>query len=469
MKVAAPRLAKAVLLLALAACAKDEVTAPPSIASSSIGSPSAQVDGAPMAFVATQRRSLSEAVGLWNDNVTTFGALALVPPPVESRMYAMGNLVIHDVMNAVDRRYEPYAYAGQIDQPVSVEAALATAVHDVLTPLGQGLPTPDALQFIDQAHSSYMDEIGTGDPVTRGVQLGHAVAAAMLARRAADGSAGPPAVPFTSTGEPGKYRPTLFPSADGLSGLQSVTNWGNVRPFVLTSASQFRPRPMYGASTVAEAITTPQYLADYAEVKSLGGIVSNRTQDQSDIGVFWIESSAQGWNRIARAVAGQRHLDAWNLARMIAQVSLGIADGYISVFETKYYFNFWRPVTAIRLGNLNAATPGDPTWDVASMAVGLGPTPPIPDYSSAHAVAGSAAGEAILANIGGPAAFTVESLTLPGKPRSFRSMRDAIQENADSRIYIGFHFREATVIGIEQGQQVGQYIVSHSLQRVRGR
>ena len=251
--------------------------------------------------------------------------------------------------------------------------------------------------------------------------------------------------------------------------MQSVTNWGNVRPFVLTSASQFRPRPMYGASTVAEAITTPQYLADYAEVKSLGGIVSNRTQDQSDIGVFWIESSAQGWNRIARAVAGQRHLDAWNLARMIAQVSLGIADGYISVFETKYYFNFWRPVTAIRLGNLNAATPGDPTWDVASMAVGLGPTPPIPDYSSAHAVAGSAAGEAILANIGGPAAFTVESLTLPGKPRSFRSMRDAIQENADSRIYIGFHFREATVIGIEQGRQVGQYIVSHSLQRVRGR
>jgi len=151
-------------------------------------------------------------------------------------------------------------------------------------------------------------------------------------------------------------------------------------------------------------------------VKRLGGMISERTQDQSDIAIFWIESSAQGWNRIARAIAGQRHLDAWNLARMMAQMSLAIADGYISVFESKYYFNTWRPVTAIRLGNLNPATPGDETWDVASLPAGLGPTPPIPEYSSAHAVAASAAAQAILANVGGPAPFTVESSTLPGKP-----------------------------------------------------
>ena len=458
----------AVLLLAVAACAKDAVTAPSSISSTSIESPSAQVDHAPMAWIAKQRSSLREAVGIWNENVTRFGALALVPPPVESRMYAMGNLVIHDVMNAVDRRYEPYAYDGQVDQPVSVEAALATATRDVLSAIGQTLPTPGALQFINQAHSTYMAQIGTGDPVTRGVELGHAVAAAMLARRAGDGAAGPPAVPFTSSGEPGKYRPTLLPSPNGLSGLQSVTHWGNVRPFVLTAASQFRPGPMYGAATVAEAVTTPQYLADYAEVKRLGGIVSERTPEQSEIGVFWIESSAQGWNRIARRVAAQRNLDAWNLARMLAHVSIGIADGYIAVFETKYHYNFWRPVTAIRLGNLNPATPGDPTWDAASMAAGLGPTPPVPEYSSAHALAGSAAGEAILANIGGPVPFTTQSGTLPGMSRSFKSMRDAIQENADSRIYIGFHFREATVIGNEQGRQIAEYITTHSLQRVRG-
>jgi hypothetical protein len=154
---------------------------------------------------------------------------------------------------------------------------------------------------------------------------------------------------------------------------------------------------------------------------------------------------------------------------MMAQVSLAIADGYISVFESKYNYNFWRPVTAIRLGNLNAATPGDPTWQVASMAAGLGPTPPVPEYSSAHAVAASAAGEAILANVGGPAHFTVETSTLPGKPRSFSSIHEAVQENADSRVYIGFHFRQATVIGNDQGRQIGQYITTHALLPVHGR
>jgi len=455
------RIGSAAVILMLSACTGDLATDP--------GTSAAQRDFAPMAAMGAQRKTLAEAVGTWNDNVTTFGALAQVPPPVEARMYAMGNVVIHDVMNAVDRRYEPFAYSGSVSQPVSVEAALATATHDVLAVVGATLPTPDALQFIDQANADYMGELGAGDAIDRGVQLGHAVAASMLANRAGDGAAGPPVGFFVSSGGPGAYRPTLAASPDGLSGLRAIPHWGNVRPFVLTSTDQFRPGPMYGAATVAEAVTTPAYLADYAEVKRLGGMISERTQDQSDIAIFWIESSAQGWNRIARAIAGQRHLDAWNLARMMAQMSLAIADGYISVFESKYYFNTWRPVTAIRLGNLNPATPGDETWDVASLPAGLGPTPPIPEYSSAHAVAASAAAQAILANVGGPAPFTVESSTLPGKPRSFRSVDAAVKENADSRVYVGFHFRQATVIGNEQGKKVGQYIITHSLARVMGK
>jgi nucleotide-binding universal stress UspA family protein len=456
------------VLLVLSACAGDRATEPGQISSPAVASNSVQTDAAPMAWRGTQRKTLTEAVETWNDNVTAFGALAGVAPPVEARMYAMGNLAIHDVMNAVDRRFDGYAYTGSVDRPVSVEAALATATHGVLAAVGGALPTTDALQFIDQAHSDYMAQVGSGDAIDRGVELGEAVAASILASRAGDGAAGPPVTFFSSTGNPGNYRPTLAPSTDGLSGLQAVSHWGNVRPFVLTSTDQFRPGPMYGAATVEEAVNTPAYLADYAEVKRLGGMVSERTQEQTDIGIFWIESSAEGWNRIARAIAATRHMDAWNLAHMMAQVSLAIADGYISVFEAKYHYNFWRPVTAIRLGNLDLATPGDPTWDVASMSVGLGPTPPIPEYSSAHAVAASAAAEAIRANVGGPVQFKVESPTLPGKPRSFRSLEAAERENADSRIYIGFHFRQATVIGMEQGKQVGQYITSHALRRVRG-
>jgi hypothetical protein len=311
-----------------------------------------------------------------------------------------------------------------------------------------------------------MAALGSGDEVTRGVQLGHDAAAAMLARRAGDGSAGPPVVVFTSTGEPGKFRSPVGP-ATALTGPQAIPDWGTVRPFALTSPSQFRAPPMYGAATVAQAVKTPAYLADYAETKRLGGMVSERTQEQTDIGFYWIESPAQGWNRVARILGQQHHLNAWRLARLLAHVQLADADGLISAFDAKYTYNFWRPVTAIRLGNLDPATPGDPTWQVASLLVpDLGGTPPMPEYSSAHATAGAAAAQAILANIEGPTGFTMESPTLPGKPRSFISILQAAKENADSRVYIGFHFRQATLDGLRQGTRVGRYVTSHTLREV---
>jgi len=409
---------------------------------------------------------LVEAVKIWNDNIVRFGTLAATSPPNEARINAMGSTTVHDVLNAVQRRFAPYAYDGVVDRPLSVEAAIATGAYEVLAGI---TATPAAQDFIRQAYADYMATLDPGDEVTRGVQLGHDAAAAMLARRAGDGSAGPPVSQFTSTGEPGRYRPTVKASPDGLTGLQSAVSWGAVRPFVVTSGSQFRARPPYGAPTVEAAVRTPRYLEDYAEVKRLGGMVSERTQDQTDIGVFWIESNIRGWNRIARVLGDQRHLDAWRLARLTAHVSLAIADAYIDNFESKYLYNFWRPVTAIRLGNLDPATPGDPAWDVASMSFpGLGATPPIPEYNSAHAMAGAAAGEVIVADLGGPLAFTVESPTLPGKPRSFGSISQAVEENADSRVFIGFHFREATISGNQEGRKVGQWVAAHSLQPVRG-
>jgi len=154
----------------------------------------------------------------------------------------------------------------------------------------------------------------------------------------------------------------------------------------------------------------------------------------------------------------------------LARIAHGtIADTTIACFEAKYFYNFWRPVTAIRLGNLDPNTVADPTWQVSSLLVPeLGGTPPIPDYASGHAIAGGAAAQAILANIEGTTAFTTESGTLPGKTRSFTSVLKAARENADSRVYIGFHFRHAADMGLAAGLQVGQYVGDNSLQRVRG-
>ena len=418
---------------------------------------------------AGHRATLINAVETWNDNIEHFARLAFVSPPAEARISAMANTTVHDVLNAVDRRYEPYAYDGSVSRSVSVEAAIATGAFDVLAGIGNGLPGTDALDFITQAYNDYMTELGTGDEITRGTQLGHDAAAAMLALRANDGSAQPPVVIFTSTGEPGKFRSPIG-SATALTGPQAIPGWGSVKPFVMASASQFRSPPMYGTTNVADAVKTALYLQDYDEVQRLGGMVSERTQDQTDIAFFWIESTIQGWNRIARHIADKRQLGAWRLARLLSHVGLAEADAYISSFEGKYFYNFWRPVTAIRLGNLDPNTVADPDWQVSSLLVPeLGGTPPIPDYASGHSIAGGAAAQAILANIEGTTAFTTESGTLPGKPRSFSSVLKAARENADSRVYIGFHFRHATDMGLAAGIQVGQYVGDNSLQRVHGR
>ena len=457
------------ILLGVGACSDRPDTAPTGPSSGADAPEATAVDEAPMAWRGGRHpRELVAAVETWNDNIATFGRLARFSPPVESRASAMANSTMHDIMNAVQRRFEPYAFDGRVRRPVSVEAAIATGAYKVLAALGQGVPLPEAMEFLEQAYRDYIAELDQSDEVSRGVALGNEAAAAMLALRDGDGSAGPLFVVFTSTGEPGKFRSPVG-SGTGLTGPQALPHWGNVKPFALTRADQFRAPGMYGAASVGEAIKTRRYLADYAEVKRLGGTVSERTQDQTDIGFFWIESTVQGWNRVARVLAGRRHLDAWRLARLVAHVSLAEADAYISVFETKYHYAFWRPITAIRLGNLAAGTTADPNWLPSSLLVpALGGTPPIPEYSSAHAMAGAAAAAAILANLDGSTAFTMESPTLPGKSRSFRSVNQAVKENADSRIYIGFHFRQATLEGNDQGWKVGRFVTSNTLRRVRG-
>ena len=458
-------------LMILAACTNNELPTGVDQSPGTDPSTSTVLDDESSALAwhrAGHRATLVDAVETWNDDIEQFARLAFVSPPAEARISAMANTTVHDVLNAVERRYEPYAYDARVNSSLSVEAAIATGAFDVLADIGKGLPSTAALDFITQAYNDYMTELGTGDEVTRGTQLGHDAAAAMLARRAGDGSAQPPVVMFTSTGEPGKFRSPVG-DATALTGPQAIPGWGSVKPFVMTSASQFRSPPMYGAASVDDAVKTSLYLQDYDEVKRLGGMVSERTQDQTDIAFFWIESTIQGWNRITRHIADKRHLGAWRLARLLSHVALAEADAYISSFDGKYFYNFWRPVTAIRLGNLDPNTVADPAWQVSSLLVPeLGGTPPIPDYASGHAIAGGAAAQAILANIEGTTAFTTESGTLPGKTRSFTSVLKAARENADSRVYIGFHFRHAADMGLAAGLQVGQYVGDNSLQRVRG-
>jgi hypothetical protein len=456
----------ALVPLAMAACGENPASAPTGSAVVAT-----EAESAPLAWAAPGRRAeLLEAVTTWNDHIATFGRLALVPPPLEARMAAMANTTVHDVLNAVKRRYEGYAYTGSASEPLLVEAAIATGAHDVLASIGAGLaPGNTAPAFIAQSYATYMAALPDGVEKTRGIELGRAAAAAMIAMRANDGSVGAFSVPYTSTGEPGKFRPLIPPSNTGLSGQVAIPHWAGVRPFVMTSPSQFRAPPPYGAATVQAAVQTPAYLADYAEVKAYGGVVSAlRTPDQADIGFFWVGSSIQGWNEAARVIGRQRQLGAWKLARLLAHVHLAQADSYVATFDNKFFDLFWRPVTAIRLGNLDPGTPGDPTWNVMTSAVAaIGGTPPVPEYNSSHAAAGGASGTAIMGNVPGKIAFSMTSSTSQtGRSRAWRSVDEAIRENSDSRVYVGFHFRHATEIGEAQGRAIGRWVLEHSLAKV---
>jgi hypothetical protein len=226
---------------------------------------------------------------------------------------------------------------------------------------------------------------------------------------------------------------------------------------VLRRADQFRGKGPLD-------LTSRRYARDVEEVRMLGSALSDvRTADQTEIALFWLEASADGWSRIGRTVSADTRLDLWQNARLFALISLAMADAYIAQFDEKYHYNFWRPVTAIQEGDSdnNPRTSGDPGW------MPLRPTPPFPEYSSAHAAVGAAAAEAMerffdADDLG----FRISSPTAGNAVREFTGFRHAAEENGVSRIYIGFHFRHSVQDGLRMGRRIGRYVARRTLRPV---
>lgn len=419
-------------------------------------------------------RPKGDAVRTWNANAgrAALGAcIAPVADPLhEGRMYAVMHIAIHDALNAIDRRSQPYAYdARWAGRGASVEAAVATAAHDVLVTLIGQIPAPFSQACRDagaaSANADYaaaLDAVGDDRRKARGVALGHAAAAAVLALRAGDGSDTPLIVTDYPQGvAPGQWRFT--PGSD----FAFAPGWGRVTPFVLRDAQQFRPQPPYD-------LIDPRYTEDFNEVKRLGSdgvsAPTGRTAEQTEIALFWVESSPLQWNRIARTVAGSAGLDDWDSARLFGLLNMALADGYISTFDTKYFYNFWRPVTAVR----SAADDGNPDTAEDTDWTPLLVTPAIPDYDSGHSVEGGAASQVMRRFFRtDDMDFSACSLTLPDGStcadpspvlRSYSSFSQAAAENGLSRIYNGFHFRNAVQAGIERGERIGRRAVKRFLQ-----
>jgi hypothetical protein len=416
----------------------------------------------------------ADAVLTWNENAARAATAACIHISgnglAEARMYAMVHAAIHDAVNAIDRRSRPYAFDAAVSAPASPDAAVAAAARDVLVSVIATVPeTPECQQAgITSADSAYAEAlalIGEGAAKANGVAVGQAAAAAILVRRIGDGSDAPWVDPEYPQGtEPGQWRFTPeYPFA-------FATHWGEVTPFVLRDSAQFRPQAPYH-------LTSAAYAAEYNEIRRLGGngvtTPSARTPDQTEIGLFWIESSPLAWNRLARAVSFSRGLDLWENARLFALLNLAMADGYIASWDAKYHYNFWRPITAIRLGD----TDGNPDTAGVSDWTPLELTYPMPDHPSGHAVQGGVAAEILKQVFGSDdIPFTACSTTVgPGGRctdaapivRSYSTFSQAADENAVSRIYIGIHFRRAVEEGVEHGRKIAAYAVHQFLKPVR--
>jgi len=341
----------------------------------------------------------------------------------------------------------------------------ATAAYRVLV----GFPDlpglfPSQQPTLQPIYDAYIQNLPDNPPGSRanGVTIGETTARAMLTDRQNDGRFGPSPTPYPVA--PGVWRRTPPNYAN------DPAPWvGNVRPFIVPSVEMLR-------TDGPNALTSAAYAEDFNEIKEVGSLTSTtRTPDQTDAAIFWQDQAMALWNRIFRALAASQGLDIVENARLFAMENLAAADAAIGCWNDKYYWQFWRPITAIREADTdgNPATEADPTWlplfDPATPVCHLPAlfTPPFPDHPSGHACATSAFVNTLQNFFGtdriGFSAFSNKSCTT----RSFERFSDALKEVIDARVWAGIHFRTADTQGAVLGKKVAHYLEKHYFQPVK--
>jgi hypothetical protein len=395
--------------------------------------------------LATPASVTADAVVDWNAIAVQATLTAARPGPTGFLDIAMVQAAVYDAVQAIERRYEPYyvEIKGASGSPV---AAAAKAAHDVLVHL-----FPAQASSLDTTYQQYLSDRGlaANDP---GVEVGATAAAGIIALRACDGSFPVSPPPFIGGTDPGVWRPTPPAFAP------MIAPWlGSVTPFTLTRPSQFRAGPH-------PALTSREYARDYNEVKALGALNnSSRTPEQTDMAHFWNANYMVILNQALRDIAGSQINDIARSARLFALADLAIADALITAWNTKNYYVFWRPSTAIQEGNNdgNPRTVGDPTW------MPLIANPPYPDYTSGANNVTSAWVTSLILFFGRDhMAFSVTTTNIGPTiedTRTYRRFSDVAEEVVNARIYEGIHFRFADEEARTQGRQVATWIYRNFL------
>jgi membrane-associated phospholipid phosphatase len=279
-----------------------------------------------------------------------------------------------------------------------------------------------------------------------------------MAWRSADGfTPAPP--PFLGGLAIGEWRPTPPDYSPG-----AVPQLAHVTPWAITSPSQFRPGG-------PPALTSDLYTAVFSEVKTMGSAFgSPRTADQTQNAIFWTGNTPRYWNQIARTISVQRNLVLSDNARLFALLNIAMADAAIACWDAKYYYVFWRPITAIVLADLdgNPATVADPSWIPFLETVPPGTTPNFPEYPSGHSTVSAAAATVLAAYFGDSTSFSIDSEKLPGVLESFSSFSQAVLQVNDARVFGGIHFRNACLDGNVLGSAVARYALKNAAVSLNG-
>jgi hypothetical protein len=401
--------------------------------------------------------ALADEVTDWN-RIMFRAALHATPAPtsplVMSRNTAIVEVAVYDAVNGIQRRYTPLHVAPAAPPGASVRAAAVQAAYSTLSRLYSSQQS-----MLDNERTASLAAIASSAAaknsvsIARGVAWGQHVADAIWTWRSADGFSPPPAAFLGGTGV-GQWRPTP-PALLAGAGVQFAT----MAPWVILHPYQFRPLG-------PPALDSARYTADFLETVSMGSIASSlRTADQTLASQFWAASTASYyWDTIAISLGAARHTTLSENARLLALLSVAMADAAIACWDAKYSFVFWRPVTAIPLADTdgNPDTIADPVWTPLLV------TPNHPEYPSGHSTVSGAAATVLADYFGQSTSFSVDSDVMAGVVRSFPNFAAALSEIKDARIFAGIHYRSACDDGQNIGIAAAQFVMSNSFQPIQG-
>ena len=357
------------------------------------------------------------------------------------RMMGMVHVAMFDAVNSIERRYEPYLVQLPADPTTSKEAAAAAAAATVLATIDE-----KTAREVTVTLATYLASIpDDGSAKADGIRLGEAVAAKVLEARAND-----------DHNAIDDYRPRTAPGVYVPTSITAASTWSKVKPFALTAASQFRPDPPI-------SLSSREWATDYNEIKDYGRQSdAKRSTQQTETARFWLMVGPPAYHPFVRQLVTAKQMSVGDSARLMALAAIGLNDALIAVFDAKYHYNFWRPITAIRNGDIdgNDLTEREATWQP------IDNTPMHPEYPCAHCILSGAIAGVIKTASGSEdiPEIAITSPTAPGVTHRFTNMTAFTDEIANARIWSGFHYRFSTRVGTDMGLKIGEYVVKNVMQ-----